>query len=229
MSSASDLTARARIRDAAVTCFGQRGFDVSVRVIAEYAGVSPGLVIHHFGSKERLREVCDEHVRQVITEIKSESALNADSQLFLRQLAEIDRYAPLLGYLLNALRAGGPLASAFFDDLAEDAERYLALGVEAGTMNPSRDPAARARFATSTALGSLLLHVNLHHRGPDIDFGAVFREWTAAYMLPALEMYSEPLLADRSIFEGYLEHLETPSTDPSAPGAPPAPDTSTDT
>ncbi|HJE59178.1 MAG TPA: TetR/AcrR family transcriptional regulator, partial [Nocardiopsis listeri] len=50
-----DLTARARIRDAALTRFGQEGFGVSVRAIAEEAGVSPGLVIHHFGSKEKLR------------------------------------------------------------------------------------------------------------------------------------------------------------------------------
>ena len=50
-----DLTARARIRDAAIECFARQGFAVSVRAIAAHAGVSPGLVIHHFGSKAGLR------------------------------------------------------------------------------------------------------------------------------------------------------------------------------
>ncbi|WP_448630683.1 TetR/AcrR family transcriptional regulator [Cellulomonas soli] len=38
----SDLTARARIRDAAVGCFAEHGFDTPFRTIAQAAGVSPG-------------------------------------------------------------------------------------------------------------------------------------------------------------------------------------------
>lgn len=211
MSSASDLTARARIRDAAVECFGQRGFDVSVRVIAEHAGVSPGLVIHHFGSKARLREACDEHIRQVIVEIKSESVRNTEGEFFLRQMAEVEQYAPVLGYLVRALQAGGPLAATFFDQVVEDAENYIALGVAAGTISSSRDPAARARFVASTSLGSLMLHVTLHHTGPEVDFGTVFQEWMADYMLPALEMYSEPFLTDRSMLDAYLAATRQPT------------------
>ena len=61
-----DLTARARIRDAAVARFGRDGFRAPVRAIAEDAGVSAALVIHHFGSKDALRAECDEHVLRVI-------------------------------------------------------------------------------------------------------------------------------------------------------------------
>ena len=58
-----DRTARAVIRDEALRLFAERGPDVvTVRQIAAAAGVSPGLVIHHFGSKDRLREAVDEHV-----------------------------------------------------------------------------------------------------------------------------------------------------------------------
>ncbi len=53
---AEDLTARARIRDAALAQFAEYGFDrATVRGIAGAAGVSPGLVRHHFGSKNGLR------------------------------------------------------------------------------------------------------------------------------------------------------------------------------
>src|SRR5690625_1266116 len=96
--SRGDLTARARIRDAAIECFGQQGFGVSVRAIAEHAGVSAGLVIHHFGTKTRLREACDSHVRQLIMDSKSAELANS-SVLFLQQLAELDDYGPALGYL----------------------------------------------------------------------------------------------------------------------------------
>ncbi|MCL1801575.1 MAG: TetR family transcriptional regulator [Promicromonosporaceae bacterium] len=57
-----DLTTRARIRDAAITRFAKDGFGASIRTIADDAHVSPGLVIHHFGSKDQLREECDHHI-----------------------------------------------------------------------------------------------------------------------------------------------------------------------
>lgn len=63
MRSASDLTARARIRDAALARFGTDGIAAtSVRAVAADAGVSPALVVHHFGSKEGLRQACDDYV-----------------------------------------------------------------------------------------------------------------------------------------------------------------------
>ena len=51
-SAPEDRTAVARIRDAAIDQWGQHGFNVGLRSIAEAAGVSAALVIHHFGSKE---------------------------------------------------------------------------------------------------------------------------------------------------------------------------------
>ncbi|PWV50133.1 MULTISPECIES: TetR/AcrR family transcriptional regulator [Nocardiopsis] len=208
-----DLTARARVRDAAVACFGQYGFGVSVRTIADHAGVSPGLVIHHFGSKARLRQACDDHVRGVINELKGEAFAEPARQTFLQQLAETDQYAPVLGYVLHALQAGGPLAVSMYDLMVEDAERYIAVAEEAGAVRPSRDPAGRARWAVSSALGSLLLHVRLRHPGPDVDYRQVFHTWMAEHMLAVLEAYTEPVLADTSLLDAYLSaSTETPPT-----------------
>lgn len=215
MSSApkDDLTARARIRDAAIECFAQEGFGVSVRTIAEHAGVSPGLVIHHFGSKEKLRKACDEHTRERIIEAKTE-ALTGGSQTFLQQLVEMEQYAPLLGYTVRSLQAGGPLAAILFDLFTEDAERYLDLGVQAGTIRPSRAPAARARWLTSGSLGSLLLHINLHHPGRNVDFREVMHTWLDEHLLAVLEHYTEPLLTDSSWLDTYLEQQQdNPPTD----------------
>jgi TetR/AcrR family transcriptional regulator, regulator of cefoperazone and chloramphenicol sensitivity len=58
-----DLTARAVIRDEALRLFAEHGQDaVSMRRVAAAAGVSPGLVAHHFGSRAGLRQAVDAHV-----------------------------------------------------------------------------------------------------------------------------------------------------------------------
>src|SRR5437868_1276310 len=62
-----DLTARSRIRDAALLQFAQHGVKgATFRGIAEAAGVSVGLVQHHFGSKDALRQACDAYVLDVV-------------------------------------------------------------------------------------------------------------------------------------------------------------------
>jgi len=60
---AADLTAAARIRDAALARFAAVGVAAtSIRDVAKGAGVSPGLIQHHYRSKARLRKAVDEHV-----------------------------------------------------------------------------------------------------------------------------------------------------------------------
>ena len=73
MRSADDLTAAARIRDAAIEQFGEHGFGIGVRAIAKAAGVSAALVIHHFGSKDGLRKACDDYIAETIRTGKSEA------------------------------------------------------------------------------------------------------------------------------------------------------------
>ena len=58
-----DRTAKARIRDAALQQLGQRGFDAtSLRDVAAAAGVSHGLLRHHYGSKADLRDAVEAYV-----------------------------------------------------------------------------------------------------------------------------------------------------------------------
>ncbi|MGW9553942.1 TetR family transcriptional regulator [Nocardiopsis sp. NPDC055551] len=212
MSSAprDDLTARARIRDAALARFGRDGFGVSVRAIAEEAGVSPGLVIHHFGSKEKLRAACDEHVLRLTADTKGEVVTRMSATHFLQQLAEVDGYGDVFAYLMRSLQSGGQVASALFERMAGDIEAYLAEGERAGTIRPSRDPAARARYAASMSLGSLMLHTTMRPQDADRDPSTVLREWIDAYMLPALELYTEALLLDSTFLDAFAAHRDDP-------------------
>jgi AcrR family transcriptional regulator len=59
--SAGDLTAKARIRNAALDLHARHG-DVSLRVVADEAGVTVGLVQHHFKTKSQLRDAVDQLV-----------------------------------------------------------------------------------------------------------------------------------------------------------------------
>ncbi|WP_204079290.1 TetR/AcrR family transcriptional regulator [Mycobacterium riyadhense] len=72
-----DLTAKARIRNAALDLYAQFGEDrISLRAIAAEAGVTLGLVQHHFKTKAGLRNAVDrlvvDHFAQAIAEVPTE-------------------------------------------------------------------------------------------------------------------------------------------------------------
>jgi TetR/AcrR family transcriptional regulator, regulator of cefoperazone and chloramphenicol sensitivity len=59
----SDLTGRARIREAALRLYAAHGAEaVSLRAVARGAGGTPGLVTHHFGSRAGLYRAVQDHV-----------------------------------------------------------------------------------------------------------------------------------------------------------------------
>jgi AcrR family transcriptional regulator len=61
--SGEDLTAKARIRIAAMELYAENGEDgTSMRAIAGAAGVTVGLLVHHFGTKERIGEAVEEQL-----------------------------------------------------------------------------------------------------------------------------------------------------------------------
>ena len=109
-SASDDRTAVARIRDAAIDQWGQQGFNVGLRSIAEAAGVSAALVIHHFGSKDGLRKACDDYIAEEIRTGKSASMQTNDPAEWFRQMAEIESYAPLMAYLVRSMQSGSDLA-----------------------------------------------------------------------------------------------------------------------
>lgn len=199
----ADLTATAKIRDAAIEQFGRNGFGVSVRAIAEAAGVSAALVIHHFGSKEGLRKACDDFVAEEIRTGKSEAMRSADPATWFAQMAEIESYAPLMAYLVRTMQTGGELANTLFRRMIDNAESYLEEGVRTGILKPSRDPKARARYVAITGGGAFLLYLQMHETPTDLR--AVLRDYAREMVLPSLEIYTEGLMADRTMYEAFLE------------------------
>lgn len=201
MRSVDDLTATARIRDAAIEQFGEHGFDVGLRVIAKAAGVSAALVIHHFGSKDGLRQSCDDFVAESIRAAKSESIQSADPAAWFAQMAEIESFAPLMAYLVRSMQSGGELAKSLWHNMIDDAEQYIEEGVRAGTIKPSRDPKGRAKFLAMVGGGGFLLYLQMHDRPTDIR--AVLHDYAQEMVLPALELYTHGLLTDSTMYDAF--------------------------
>lgn len=206
----------ARIRDAAIEQYGQHGFSVGLRSIAEAAGVSAALVIHHFGSKEGLRKACDAHVAEVVREAKTESLQSADPATWMAQMAEIESYAPLMAYLVRSMQSGSELAKTFWRTMVTNAEEYLQEGVRTGLLKPSRDPKARARFMAICSGGGFLLYLQMHDDPTDLR--RVLRDYGEDMMLPALELYTEGLMTDSTMYDTFLRQREQgiPFSSPSA-------------
>jgi len=206
MRSVDDLTAAARIRDAAIEQFGEHGFGVGLRSIAEAAGVSAALVIHHFGSKDGLRKACDDYVAEEIRNDKSEAMRAKEPGTWFAQLAEIESYAPMMAYLVRSMQSGGDLAKMLWGRMIDDAESYLEEGVRAGTLKPSRDPRSRARYLAITGGGGFLMYLQMHNTPTDLR--AVLRDYTRDMLLPSLEVYTEGLMADSTMYDAFLAQAE---------------------
>ena len=200
-----DLNTRARIRDAAIRVFGQQGFDAGVRTVATAAGVSPGLVHHHFGSKQGLQAVCDEHVLDIIVTEKREVLTAPGPDRMLAALSEIERYGPLVAYLVRSFQAGGELAASLFEHMVAGVEGYLDAAVAEGRVRPSRDPTARARYLTRSSLGSTLLFLQMRAGDGPVDYARAIRDMTDEIMPPALEVYTEGLFTDSTMLDAYIE------------------------
>ena len=205
-SASDDRTAVARIRDAAIEQWGEHGFNVGLRSVAEAAGVSAALVIHHFGSKEGLRKACDDYIAEEIRTGKAASMETRDPADWFAQMAAVESYAPLMAYLVRSMQSGSDLAKMLWRKMVDDAEQYLEEGVRSGLLKPSRDPRARARYLGITGGGSFFLYLQMHDTPTDLR--AVLRDYTEEMILPALELYTHGLMTDSTMYDAFLESRE---------------------
>ncbi|MET9633686.1 TetR family transcriptional regulator [Lentzea sp. NPDC006480] len=186
----SDLTARARIRDAALARFGADGVaGTSVRAVAADAGVSAALVLHHFGSKDGLREACDSYVLD---------GFSAEGDLG----EVLSAATPIRRYLARSLLDGTPGASALFDSIVSRTEAWLAGGEAEGWVRPSGDARARAVTYVSWLLAPLVLgqQVGRLLGGDPASVPVAVRGAVAG-----LEMLTHGLFADDRFLQAYSE------------------------
>ncbi|WP_407642746.1 TetR/AcrR family transcriptional regulator [Desertihabitans brevis] len=126
-----------------------------MRAIASAAGVSPGLVIHHFGSKEGLRRLCDEHVVSALFDDHFEQ--NSSGSL-VRSLAEQAGAASAgIDCVARMLVEPGTGGDELFNRLVVSSAHRLAAGQEAGTIRSGCDTRVTVLIVTVCELGQLVL------------------------------------------------------------------------
>ncbi|MCM0615534.1 TetR/AcrR family transcriptional regulator [Paenarthrobacter sp. TYUT067] len=211
-SNAQDLTTRARIRDAAIGIFGRDGFArATIRSVASAAGVSPGLVIHHFGSKTGLREACDQHVlAQTATQGREKTDPVSTRQLIQDYMNHPDQYSDEITYIRRTLSDESEAGDAFFDAVVKQTQDIIHAGIAAGTIRAFDDVRSTAVVIASNSFSILMLGRHLsrtlglvdpepHGIGPDL-----LRQLT----LPALEIYTHGFYTDARFLDAARDALE---------------------
>ncbi len=172
--------------------FGELGFDkATMRGIAEEAGVSPGLVRHHFGSKEALRDACDAFLARAVERINEQvKADQAPGQVNYVSVSGA-AFGPYRQYVVRALVEGR--ATPFFDALADLSAQWMAEGdrERTGEDEPDTPLDARATVAAAMSLAIALLHPHIGRR-LGVDPFSPEGEHLLARVL--LDLYSHPYL-----------------------------------
>ncbi|MFC7376846.1 TetR family transcriptional regulator [Brachybacterium sp. GCM10030267] len=209
----SDLTARARIRDAALERFGTEGVArATIRAIAADADVSPALVLHHFGSRDGLRAACDAYVIETIR-----GSAGRESQLsdVGRLAANLQGATGLRRYLARTLIDGTAGANTLFDEIVEVTAAELATGESAGWAQPSSDPRARAAVYVSWLLAPLVFGDHLARAFGVDDLHSP--DATVRYSHAMVEMLTRGVFTDDDALQAWDALTGTATSDPPAP------------
>jgi AcrR family transcriptional regulator len=124
------------LQRAALEVFASRGLDATVRQVSAHAGVSHGLVRHHFGSRDGLRKAVDDYVvaRVISVFALSEDAFDEPASLARRErVARFSSDEPEIAAYMGRLMAadpevGQPLFDALVHGVREELERLQAIG-----------------------------------------------------------------------------------------------------
>ena len=183
-----DLRAAAVIRDSAMQLFAERGAaGVTVREIAAAAGVSPGLVMHHYGSKDGLKDAADRRAAAFFEEMLGEMARTGEgggSASLAELLAtRLEDEPVLVEYVRRLLLDGGDAADALFVKLFDASEAGMRSLVDAGIARPAQDERTRTAFLLANDLSLLLLRRQITGvTGTDPLARSGLAVWTAAVM-----------------------------------------------
>ena len=182
---------------AAMELFAERGYaGVTVRQIASAAAVSPALVIHHYGSKEKLRAVLEERVGAFVESMLAELARASDeggsatvAQLLVDQL---EREPAMAGYIRRFLVDGGPAGVALFERLYLATRAGVRAMEQAGAVRPAQDERVRDAFLLSNDLAMLLLRP---HISQVTGIDPLSRDGLARWSAEAFDVYTHGLFA----------------------------------
>ena len=170
---AAETSTIERIRNAALKSFATYGTSAtSLRTVAAAAGVSVGLVQHHFGTKAGLVKAVDDRVLGLViaaiapplAEPPSDSIAEMGSRV-TRMVAE---QPDIVDYLGRALIDGSPLGSTIFDTLAGLGIARWNRRNDRGETRPEVDLTWAALNALVLPLGTIILRSHIERQLPEL-------------------------------------------------------------
>ena len=158
-----DLSAPARIRNAALAGFARNGVAAtSIRDVARAAGVSAGLVQHHYGTKDALRRAVNDYVVRVGAEAlaglgESTSGDDLVAEIGNRITGLMRDHHDALLYVVRSAAEGDPGALEIFDSFVAVADAQIARLEREGLLRPGLDRRWAALNVVVINLGTALL------------------------------------------------------------------------
>jgi TetR/AcrR family transcriptional regulator, regulator of cefoperazone and chloramphenicol sensitivity len=220
----SPSTTTTRILASALQRFADDGVAAtSLRSVADAAGVSVGLVQHHFGTKERLRQAVDEHVIGVVSAAIESEPLPEPPGNPLAELGHrvtgILRGAPaVLRYVGRALVEGDAVAFTVFDQFVElAAKQWDELGAR-GLLRDDIDRLWTPLHSVALILGTAMFQMPLsRHLPAPLTEDDQLRRWDSAteHLLrhglfhPETSVMAEPRISPPATLEFVREHDRT--------------------
>ncbi|CQD16288.1 TetR family transcriptional regulator [Mycolicibacterium conceptionense] len=158
-----DLTAKARIRNAALDLYSKSGPDrISLRTIASEAGVTLGLVQHHYKSKAGLRAAVDQLVVDyfatalaTVPDIDRPSDLAATRDSAVRQMLEEN--PAVVNYVRRAILDPSGENLHLLDALVELTAREVSTLRKAGRASTKRRESTQVVAVLVRQMGEMLL------------------------------------------------------------------------
>jgi TetR/AcrR family transcriptional regulator, regulator of cefoperazone and chloramphenicol sensitivity len=169
-----DLTARTRIREAALAVIAERGVHAAtLRLIAARGGVSAGLVSHYYGSKQAVVDEVSAWVLKVLrqsVDLPGSGSPADDAQARLAAFGHLLRETPhLAGFLRRMLLDARSDGVAWFREAIRTGADDLRARERAGEARPSRDVEMESAFLIVLTLAPLILQPLLE-QALDVDF-----------------------------------------------------------
>jgi AcrR family transcriptional regulator len=200
-----DITARARIRDTAIAAFARDGYDAaSLRAIAREAGVSPALIVHHFGDKNALRSECDDYVVGVFIDEEHDLIVAPTRDRIRTALNDLERYGPYIDYLARMLVDGSAASDRLFDSFLSNTRAVLSEQRDAGMLEPMSDPEMTTLLLTLIGLGPVVMRAQIARTlGMDQLSPAGLLRAT----LPTLELLTHGIYSTTALLDGARDAL----------------------
>lgn len=158
-----DLTAKARIRNAAMDLYAQYGADrVSLRAVAAEAGVTLGLVQHHFKTKAGLHAAVD----QLIVDFFAHAVASVPAEGSTAQVAAARDAAvrtmlaenpAVVNYVRRAVLEPNDARFELLESLVDLTRREITALRDAGVASTDRPESAQIVTVLVRQLGELLL------------------------------------------------------------------------